>query len=66
MRTLSGKTPYEAWHGIKPAIHFLRTFGCVAQAKNTKPNLKKFDDQSSPMIFLCYEAGSKAYRVFNP
>lgn len=65
-RALSGKMPYEAWHGVKPAVHFLRTLGCVAHVKNTKPNLKKLDDRSSPMIFLGSEAGSKAYQVFYP
>lgn len=65
-RALSGKMPYKAWHGVKPAIHFLHTLGCVAHVKNTKPNLKKLDDRSSPMIFLGYEAGSKAYQVLYP
>jgi hypothetical protein len=25
-KALAGKTPFEAWHGCKPAVHFLRTF----------------------------------------
>jgi hypothetical protein len=24
---LHGKTPYEAWHGKIPAVHYFRTFG---------------------------------------
>jgi transposase InsO family protein len=32
-RALADKTPYEAWYGHKPAVHFLRTFGCVAHVK---------------------------------
>ncbi|RLN39601.1 hypothetical protein C2845_PM01G10330 [Panicum miliaceum] len=64
-RSLDGKTPYEA-HGDRPAVSFLRTFGCIAHVRNTKPYLKKLEDRSTPMIFVGYEAGSKAYRVYNP
>jgi hypothetical protein len=65
-RSLDGKTPFEAWHGERPAVSFFRTFGCIAHVKNTKPYLKELDDRSTPMIFVGYEAGSKAYRVYNP
>jgi transposase InsO family protein len=65
-RSLDGKTPFEAWHGERPTVSFLRTFGCVAHVRNTKPHLKKLEDRSTPMIFVGYEVGSKAYRVFNP
>lgn len=65
-RSLDGKTPYEAWHGERPGVSFLHTFGCIVHVKDTKPHLKKLDDRSSPMIFVGYEAGSKAYRAYNP
>lgn len=61
-----GKTPYELWKGTTPAVHHLRTFGCVAHVKNIGPNVKKLDDRSKPMIFVGYEPGSKAYRVYDP
>ncbi|WVZ54874.1 hypothetical protein U9M48_005618 [Paspalum notatum var. saurae] len=61
-----GKTPYELWNGTTPAVHHLRTFGCVAHVKNVGPNVKKLDDRSKPMIFIGYEPGSKAYRVYDP
>ena len=28
-KALKGKTPFEAWHGRKPNVSFLRTFGCI-------------------------------------
>lgn len=65
-RSLEGKTPFEAWYGKRPAVSFLRTFGCIAHVRDTRPHLKKLEDRSHPMIFVRYEAGSKAYRVFNP
>jgi hypothetical protein len=35
-KALKGKTPFEAWHGRKPNVSFLRTFRCVGHVKNTK------------------------------
>ncbi|WVZ53904.1 hypothetical protein U9M48_004791 [Paspalum notatum var. saurae] len=63
---LQGSTPYEAWHGEKPAVHFLRTFGCIAHVKDTRPGLKKLDNRSRRTIFIGYEQGSKAFRCYNP
>jgi hypothetical protein len=65
-KALDGVTPYEAWHGKQPAVHHLRTFGCVGHVKDTRPHLKKLDDRSTPMVFLGYADGSKAYRLFDP
>jgi hypothetical protein len=61
-----GKTPYELWTGSTPVVHHLRTFGCIAHLKVTKPNLKKLDDMSKKMIFVGYEPGSAAYRCYDP
>jgi hypothetical protein len=66
MKGVIGKTPYEAWHGRKPTVHHLCTFGCVAHVKNTAPNLKKLDNRSRPMIFIGYEEGTKGYRMYDP
>jgi transposase InsO family protein len=65
-KAIGGKTPYELWTGSAPAVHHLRTFGCVAHVKVTTPNLKKLDDRSRRMIFVGYEPGSKAYHVYDP
>jgi len=65
-KALKGKTPFEAWHGRKPNVSFLRTFGCIGHVKNTKPHLGKLEDRSTPMVLLGYEEGSKAYRLYDP
>ncbi|KAK1645758.1 hypothetical protein QYE76_063563 [Lolium multiflorum] len=65
-RSVEGQTPYEAWYGKKPSVEHLRVFGCVAHVKSARPLLRKLDDGSTPMIFIGYEPGSKAYRVYNP
>ena len=65
-KALKGKMSFEAWHGRKPNVSFLRTFGCVGHVKNTKPHLGKLEDRSTPMVLLGYEEGSKAYRLYDP
>jgi hypothetical protein len=65
-KAVDGMTPYEAWHGHRPDVHRFRTFGCVAFIKETKPNLKKLNDRGTPVIFIGYEPGAKAWRFYNP
>lgn len=64
--SVDGMTPYEAWHGVKPDVHFLRVFGCVGHVKMAHPHLKKLDDRSSRMVFIGYETGSKVYMMYDP
>ena len=64
-KNVEGMKPFEAWHGKKPAVHHLKV-GCIAYVWNTSPHLKKLEDRSRKMIFIGYEAGSKAYRAYNP
>lgn len=65
-KAVPDKTPYEAWHGRTPDMHYFRTFGCVVHVKEVKPHLKKLDDRNKVMVFLGYEPGMKGYRVFDP
>jgi hypothetical protein len=65
-KSVEGKTHYKAWNGEQPPVHFFRTFGCVAHVKVVKPNLKKLDDRSVPMVFIGYEDDDKSYRVYGP
>nr|CAH67708.1 H0512B01.3 [Oryza sativa] len=55
----------EAWHGKKPMVSFLRTFGCLAFVKELN-DVRKLDDRSTPGVFIGYEEGVKAYRVLDP
>jgi hypothetical protein len=65
-KSVRGMTPYEAWHGRKPSVQHLRTSGCVAHVKKVGPGQTKLADISKQMVFIGNEAGSKAYRVFDP
>jgi hypothetical protein len=63
---VTGKMPYEAWHGVSPIVYYMRTFGCIAHTKVTQPGLKKLDDRSWQTVFVSYEAGCKAYYCYDP
>jgi hypothetical protein len=65
-RSLKGVTPYEAWRRKKPKVDYFRTFGCVAYFKVVGPGLTKLSDRARAGVFVGYEDGAKAYRVFDP
>ena len=65
-KALKGKTSFKAWYGRKPSVSFLWTFGCIGHVKKTKPILTKLEDRSTPMVFLGYAEGTKAYRLYDP
>ena len=56
---VEGKTPYEKWKGSKLNVSHLRIFGSVAFVKTTG-RLSKLEDRSKCMLFMGYEARSKA------
>ncbi|GKF57305.1 putative ribonuclease H-like domain-containing protein, partial [Tanacetum coccineum] len=59
------KTPYELFRGFKPAIGFMKPFGCHVTILNTLDNLGKFDVKSDEGFFVGYSLSSKAFRVYN-
>ncbi|GJT82656.1 putative ribonuclease H-like domain-containing protein [Tanacetum coccineum] len=56
-------TPYELFRGFKPALSFMRPFGCHVTILNTLDNLCKFDGKSDEGLFVRYSLSSKAFRV---
>ena len=62
---VKGKTPYEKWNKRKPNVSHLRIFESVVFVKTTG-RLSKLEDRSKCMVFMGYEAGSKAYRCLDP
>ena len=65
-KALAGKTSFEAWYGRKPSVSFLRTFGCIGHVRKMKLVLTKLEDRSTPMVFLGYTEGTKAYLLYDP
>ncbi|GJU04665.1 putative ribonuclease H-like domain-containing protein, partial [Tanacetum coccineum] len=59
------KTPYELFRGLKPAISFMKLFGCHVTILNTLDHLGKFDGKSDEGYFVGYSLSSKAFRVYN-
>ncbi|GJY95086.1 retrovirus-related pol polyprotein from transposon TNT 1-94 [Tanacetum coccineum] len=59
------KTPYELFLGRKPALGFMRPFGCPVTILNTIDYLGKFDGKADEGFFVGYSINSKAFRVFN-
>ncbi|GJS86183.1 putative ribonuclease H-like domain-containing protein [Tanacetum coccineum] len=59
------KTPYEFFRGFKPALSFMRPFGCHVTILNTLDSLGKFDGKSFEGFFVGYSLSSKAFRVYN-
>nr|GFB51193.1 ribonuclease H-like domain-containing protein [Tanacetum cinerariifolium] len=59
------KTPYELVLDRKPALNFMRPFGCSVTILNTLDHLGKFDGKSDDGLFVGYSINSKAFRVFN-
>ncbi|GKC31676.1 hypothetical protein Tco_1038970 [Tanacetum coccineum] len=57
------KTPYEPFLGRKPALGFMRSFGCPATILNTIDHLGKFDGKDDEGFFVGYSINNKAFRV---
>lgn len=64
-RTLVGKTPFEAWHQVKPSVAHLRVFGCDAYVHVPKVLRKKLEPKSRKGFMMGYSETSKAYRIWD-
>jgi hypothetical protein len=64
-KALNGRTSYEAWHGRKSAVSYLRVFSCLAFGKELG-HIGKLDDRSTLGVFIGYAEGSKTYRILDP
>nr|GEV54148.1 hypothetical protein [Tanacetum cinerariifolium] len=51
--------------GFKPALSFMRPFGCHVTNLNTFDNLGKFNGKSDEGFFVGYFLTGKAFRVYN-
>jgi hypothetical protein len=64
-KSLTGRTPYEAWHGRKPAVNHMLVFGCRAFVKQLG-HVDKLTDRSRARVFIGYAEGAKACRILDP
>ena len=47
-------------------MSFLQTFGYIGHVRKTTLVLTKLEDRTTPMVFLGYAGGTKAYRLYDP
>ncbi|GJY93307.1 ribonuclease H-like domain-containing protein [Tanacetum coccineum] len=59
------KTPYELFQGRKPALSFMRPFGCPVTILNTIDHLGQFDGKVDEGFFIGYSTNSKEFKIFN-
>ncbi|GKC16820.1 ribonuclease H-like domain-containing protein [Tanacetum coccineum] len=58
-------TPYELFLIRKPALGFMKPFGCLVIILNSINHLGKFNGKADEGFFIGYSINSKAFRVFN-
>jgi hypothetical protein len=59
------KTPFEAWHGVKPNLNRLRVFGSRVCVKRTGKRRSKLDKHDFTGIFLGYTATDENIRYID-
>lgn len=65
-KAVQKKTPFEAWHGYKPKLINLKTFGCLCFSYIPQVKRDKLDKKAEPGIFVGYSSTSKAYIIYLP
>jgi hypothetical protein len=61
--TATGKTPFEAWNGIRPDLSHIRTFGSSVMVKKPGHRPTKGDLHCYHGIFLRYTATQKTWYI---
>ena len=64
-KAVSGKTPIEAWSGIKPSIQHLKVFGSISYYHIPDIKRSKLDAKARKGIFVGYATESKGYRIYD-
>jgi len=65
-QVLGGRTPYEAFYGVKLGVSHLRAFGAPCAIVEPKERLKKIDDRATMCFFVGYKYEGGGYRVWDP
>nr|GEU36887.1 retrovirus-related Pol polyprotein from transposon TNT 1-94 [Tanacetum cinerariifolium] len=64
-KAVSGKTPIEAWSGIKPSIQHLKVFGSISYYHILDIKRSKLDAKARKGIFVDYAIESNGYRIYD-
>lgn len=63
--SLSGRTPYELWHGSKPGMGHIRIWGCRAWAAVPKEKRKKFDSRTKECVLVGFYDSESLYQLWD-
>ena len=64
-KSVTGKTPFEAWTGMQPEISHFRIFGSRAWARIPTEKRKALEPQSKACMFVGYSDEVKEYRLLD-
>ena len=65
-KAVKSLTPFEAFHGKKPDVGHLRSFGCECYAHIAKDERKKLDVVARRCVLVGYGSEVKRYRLYDP
>ena len=65
-KSVSMKTPFEAFTGRKPGVRHLKVFGCVCYIHIPDQLRQKLDDKAEIGVFMGYGSCEKGYRIYVP
>ncbi|GKU93148.1 hypothetical protein SLEP1_g6772 [Rubroshorea leprosula] len=64
-KAVQGKTPIEAWFGVKPSAHHLKIFGSICYTHVPDAKRTKLDVKAEIGILVGYSTKSKGYREYD-
>ncbi|GKV41334.1 hypothetical protein SLEP1_g48880 [Rubroshorea leprosula] len=64
-KAVQGKTPIEAWYGVKPSAHHLKNFCSICYTHVPYAKRTRLDVKAKTDILVGYSTKSKGYRVYN-
>lgn len=65
IRALKGRTPYEAWNGMKPDLSHIKMFGCIAYMKVPAVQVRKLKDRGKAVVQLGKEPGTMGSLLYD-
>ncbi|NDD85721.1 hypothetical protein EBZ38_15775, partial [bacterium] len=63
----AGRSPYELWHGVKPAMDMVRTWGTMCCSLLPEPaRYGKLNPRGKMFVVLGVDDSAKAWRIMDP
>ena len=62
---INGKTPLEAWSGLKPSVGHLKVFGSLCYMHVPDAKRDKLSEKAKKAILLGYSVQAKGYKIFD-